>query len=85
MRNLYDLRVGDIVIREMDADDGVERHLGEVLSIRARIQYPNVGYPWREWWDVSTALLSNFPPDAAAAHRLRSASAAEIKRLGLGD
>ena len=83
MRNLYDLRVGDIVIREMDADDGVERHLGEVLSIRARVRYVDVEYRWAEWWDLTTATLWPFRPEDVPEYRLRRASPDEIGRLGL--
>lgn len=83
MGDLHDLRLGDIVIREMDVAGGVEHHVGEVLSIRARIRYLDVGYRWGEWWDVPTGLLANFPRDAAAGYRLRRASADEIESLGL--
>jgi len=83
MGDLHDLRMGDIVIREMDGDDGVERHVGEVVLIRARIRHLDVDYRWAEWWNVSTGLLANFPPEAAAGYRLRRASADEIESLGL--
>lgn len=83
MGDLHDLRMGDTVVREMDADGRIERHVGEVLSIRARISILGEGYPWGEWWDVSTGRLFNFPADAAAGYRLKRASADEIERLGL--
>ena len=50
--DLYDLRLGDYVIRE-DQSEG--RWIGEVLHIRARVQYLNAGFPCRDWVDISTA------------------------------
>ncbi|MBB3941731.1 hypothetical protein GGR39_003412 [Novosphingobium fluoreni] len=83
MGDLHDLRMGNIVIREMDADGGIERHVGEVLSIHARVKYLDVDYRWGEWWDVSTATLWPFRPEDVPGYRLRRASADEIERLGL--
>lgn len=70
---LHDLRVGDLVTREMDNRGQTERHIGEVLSIRTRIQYLNVGYDWRECWDVTTASLHPFRPLSMPQYRLRKA------------
>lgn len=81
--DLHDLRVGDLVIREMDNRGQVERHIGEVLSIRARIQYLDVGYDWREWWDVTTASLHPFRPLSKPGYRLRKAEIDQIDRLRL--
>jgi len=83
MNDLHDLRVGDTVLREMDVDDGIERHVGEVLSIRARIRYIDVGYRWAEWWDVTTGALWPFKPEDVPEYRLRPATSDEIDRLKL--
>lgn len=83
MDDLHGLRVGDLVIREMDHRGRVERHIGEVLSIRARIQYIGVSYDWREWWDVTTASIYPFRPLSMPGYRLRKAEVDQIDRLRL--
>jgi len=83
LNDLHSLRVGDLVLREMDCQHGVERHVGEVLSIRARIQYVDVGYQWREWWDVTTASLHPFRPLSKPSYRLHRAEIDQIDRLRL--
>lgn len=83
MGDLHDLRLGDLVIRDMDGERGGEQHIGEVLSIRARIRYVDVDYRWGEWWDVTTGTLWPFRPEDVSGYRLRQASADEIERLGL--
>jgi hypothetical protein len=54
MEDLHDLRVGDLVVREMDDAGVISRHLGRVIHIRARIEYVDVDYDFREWWDVTS-------------------------------
>lgn len=83
MDDLHGLRVGDLVVREIDNRGRVERHIGEVLSIRARIQYLDVGHDWREWWDVTTASLHPFRPLSMPGYRLCRAEVTQIDRLRL--
>ncbi|MEG8223616.1 hypothetical protein OSJ57_23890 [Sphingomonas sp. HH69] len=83
MDDLHGLRAGDLVVREIDNRGRVERHIGEVLSIRARIQYLDVGHDWREWWDVTTASLHPFRPLSMPGYRLCRAEVTQIDRLRL--
>lgn len=71
--DLHDLRVGDLVLREMGMGDSMERHIGEVIAIRARVRYPSPTCDWGEWWDVTTGSLWPFDPCSAPDHRLRRA------------
>lgn len=84
-RDLHHLRVGDLVIREPGFDGEAGYAVGEVVLIRASIQGIDREPPPHSWWDVTTGLLANYPPDAAAAHRLRPASKDEIERLKCGE
>ncbi|VWX53932.1 hypothetical protein NOVOSPHI9U_500008 [Novosphingobium sp. 9U] len=80
--DLRHLRLGDRVIREHTSAEGVERNIGEVVLIRAAVRGLNHERPWQGWWDVTTGMLCNCPPDAAAAYRIRRATPEEIDRLG---
>ena len=80
--DLHDLRLGDYVIRE-DAPEG--RLIGEVLHIRARVQYLNVDYPYREWVDISTATTYPYRIDDPDKPTIYKASPEDIRRYGLTD
>lgn len=80
--DLYDLRLGDYVIQE-DALEG--RLIGEVLHIRARVQYLNVGYPCREWIDITTGTAYPYRIDASDKPTIYKASPEDIRMYGLAD
>lgn len=80
--DLHDLRLGDYVIRE-DAHEG--RLIGEVLHIRARVQYLNVGYPCRDWIDISTGTAYPYRIDDPDKPVIYKASAEDVRRYGLAD
>lgn len=82
--DISNLRAGDIVIREADVAGGVERNVGEVLQVRARVRYLDVDYDWREWWDVDTGVCVPFLPEMEIPWRLRRASPEEIVRFRRG-
>ena len=79
--DMHDLRVGDLVLRELDLGGGqMSRHLGEVASIRARIHYLDVGYDYREWWDFRAGCPQ--PLIARDGVRLRLTRAPTVLSLG---
>lgn len=81
--DLYDLRVGDHVLRESCLDG---RWIGEVMHIRARVHYRNTDFRARDWVDISTATtyphcLLDWPGPPA----IRKATEDDIRRFGLDD
>ena len=80
--DLYDLRLGDYVIRE-DRSEG--RWIGEVLHIRARVQYLNAGFPCRDWVDISTATAYPYRIDDPDRPLIAKATAEDIRMYGLAD
>lgn len=80
--DLYDLRLGDYVIRE-DQSEG--RWIGEVLHIRARVQYLNAGFPCRDWVDISTATTYPYRIDDPGRPLIIKATAEDTRRYGLED
>ncbi len=80
--DLYDLRLGDYVIKE-DHLDG--RLIGEVLHIRARVQYLNAGFPCRDWVDITTGTAFPYRIDALDKPTIYKASDEDIRRYGLMD
>lgn len=80
--DLYDLRFGDYVIRE-DRSEG--RWIGEVLHIRARVQYLNAGFPVRDWVDISTATAYPYRIDNPDRPLITKATAEDVRMYGLSD
>jgi hypothetical protein len=80
--DLHDLHLGDYVIKE-DPLDG--RLIGEVLHIRARVQYLTVGYPCRDWVDISTATTHPYRIDDPARPLITKATLEDIRMYGLED
>lgn len=80
--DLYDLRLGDYVIRE-DQSEG--RWIGEVLHIRARIEYLNAGFRCRDWVDISTGTAYPYRVDASDKPMIYKATDEDIVRYGLVD
>lgn len=76
--DLHDLRLGDLVVREMTEEGRFERNMGEVVYIRARISYLDSDFPWKEWWDISTGTLHPFSPAMSKPYQLRRATIEEI-------
>jgi hypothetical protein len=80
--DLYDLRLGDYVIRE-DRSEG--RWIGEVLHIRARVEYLNAGFPCRDWVDISTGTTFPFRIDDPDKPVIYKATPEDIRMYGLED
>ncbi|KMS54687.1 hypothetical protein [Sphingobium cupriresistens] len=80
--DLYDLRLGDYVIKE-DQLDG--RLIGEVLHIRARISYLNAGFQCRDWVDITTGTAYPYRIDASDKPTIYKASPEDIQMYGLED
>ena len=82
--DLYHLRVGDLVIREIDSDARTKQHIGEVISVRARVRYFHPEQDWREWWDVHYGTQYPYGPWREDRHcRLIRAEVDQLDRLGL--
>lgn len=82
--DLYHLRVGDLVIRGIDSDARTKQHIGEVISVRARVRYFHPEQDWREWWDVHYGTQYPYGPWREDRHcRLIRAEVDQLDRLGL--
>lgn len=79
--DISDLRLGDLVVREMTEAGRIERNIGEVVYIRARIRYLDSDFPWKEWWDISTGTLHPFSPAMSKPYELRRATIEEIAKF----
>lgn len=80
--DLHDLRLGDYVIKE-DQLDG--RLIGEVLHIRARIEYLNAGFRCRDWIDISTATAFPYRISDPDKPMIYKATDEDVRMYGLTD
>ena len=80
--DLYYLRLGDYVIRE-DQSEG--RWIGEVLHIRARVQYLNAGFPCRGWIDITTGTAFPYRIDNPDRPLITKATVEDVRMYGLED